>query len=143
MSQFAYPATIEQDEAGFFLVHFPDLPGAATDAPNRDEALLEARDCLAEAIAFRIHSGLEIPSPSRGTRGQVSVALSAQMAAKAALYLAVSEAGMNKSDLARRLGCDEKEVRRMLDPRHPTKLPRIEEALAVLGKRLSVSLESA
>jgi antitoxin HicB len=65
------------------------------------------------------------------------------MAAKAALYLAMGEAGMTNVQLARKLGCDEKEVRRMLDPRHPTKLPRIEEALDVFGKRLVVSVEAA
>jgi antitoxin HicB len=47
------------------------------------------------------------------------------MAAKAALYLAMREAGITNAQLARKLGCGEKEVRRMLDPRHPTKLPRI------------------
>jgi hypothetical protein len=45
--------------------------------------------------------------------------------------------------LARKLGCDEKEVRRMLDPRHRTKLPRIKEALDVFGKCLVVSVEEA
>jgi antitoxin HicB len=45
--------------------------------------------------------------------------------------------------LARKLGCDEKEVRQMLDPRHPTKLPRIMEALDVFGKSLVVSVEEA
>ncbi len=62
---------------------------------------------------------------------------------KAALYLAMREAGMTNVQLARRIGCDEKEVRRMLDPRHPTKLPRIKEALEVFGKRLVVSVEQA
>jgi antitoxin HicB len=65
------------------------------------------------------------------------------MAAKAALYLAMGEAGMTNVQLARKLGCDEKEVRRMLDPRHPTKLPRIKEALEVFGKSLVVSVEEA
>ena len=37
----------------------------------------------------------------------------------------------------------EKKVRRMLNPTHPTKLPRIKEALDVLGKRLVVSVEEA
>jgi antitoxin HicB len=65
------------------------------------------------------------------------------MAAKAALYLAMGEAGMTNVQLARKLGCDEKEVRRMLDPRHPTKLPRIKAALDVFGKSLVVSVEEA
>jgi hypothetical protein len=38
---------------------------------------------------------------------------------------------------------DCKEVRRMLDPRHHTKLPRIEEALEVFGMRRVVSVEEA
>lgn len=42
--------------------------------------------------------------------------------------------------LAARLGCDEKEVRRLLDPRHPSKLARIQRALASLGKGLAVTL---
>jgi antitoxin HicB len=65
------------------------------------------------------------------------------MAAKAALYLAMREARITNVQLARKLGCDEKEVRRMLDPRHPTKLPRIQEALDTFGKRLVVSVEEA
>jgi len=34
-------------------------------------------------------------------------------------------------------------VRRMLDPRHPTKLPRIKEALDVFGESLVVSVKEA
>jgi antitoxin HicB len=37
----------------------------------------------------------------------------------------------------------EKEVRRMLNPTHPTRLPRIKEALDVRGKRLVVGVEEA
>src|SRR4051794_6167706 len=69
------------------------------------------------------------------------VPVPAPMAAKAALYLAMREHGTTKAQLARKLGCDEKEVRRLLDPKHPTKLPRINEALDQLGKRLVVSVE--
>jgi len=65
------------------------------------------------------------------------------MAAKAALYLAMREAKISNVELARRLGCDEKEVRRMLNPRHATKLPRIQAALEILGKRLVLGMEEA
>jgi antitoxin HicB len=63
-----------------------------------------------------------------------------QTAAKAALYLALKESGISRSELAERLRCDEKEVRRLLDPLHPSKLPRLQKALAVLGKGLSIRL---
>jgi hypothetical protein len=43
----------------------------------------------------------------------------------------------------RRMGKDEKEIRRILDPKHPTKLPAMVEALRALGKRLVVGVEEA
>ena len=71
------------------------------------------------------------------------VPVPAPTAAKAALYLALREAGITRLELAGRLGCDEKEVRRLLDPRHPSKLPRLEAALAQLGKRLVLEMRAA
>jgi antitoxin HicB len=35
---------------------------------------------------------------------------------------------------------DEKEARRILDPHHPTKLPRIEAALSALGRHVELVL---
>jgi antitoxin HicB len=100
-------------------------------------------DCLEEALAGRIRRGDAIPAPSRPHGGCRMVPVPAPMAAKAALHLALREAGLTRSDLAARLGCDEKEVRRLLDPRHPSKLPRLEQALAQLGKRLIVEMRAA
>ncbi len=143
MFKFTYPANIKPDEGGFFLVTFPDISFAATDGESLKEALDEAEDCLEEAIAVCIADDLTIPEASPIKKGQYSIPLSAQMSAKAALYIAVREEGISKSELARRLGVDEKEVRRMISPRHKTKLPRIEQALGLLGRRLIVSLKKA
>ena len=59
-------------------------------------------------------------------------------------YAAVLEsfvaAGISKSELARRIGRDEKEVRRILDPKHATKLPALTSALHALGRRLVVGV---
>lgn len=143
MKSFTYPAKVERDESGRYLVTFPDLPRCATDGQTRQEALREAGDALEEAVAHRISEGLDLPSPSRMRKAGHAVVLSARMSAKAALYVAVREAGISKSALSRRLGVNEAEVRRMLDPRHNTRLSRIEDALAVLGKRLVVSMDAA
>ena len=141
MRRFQYPVTLTREKAGGFMVRFADLPEAITSGADRQDALIQAADCLEEAIAGRLTDGLEIPRPSPLRRNQVLVAVPAPTAAKAALYLAMREARIKNTELARRLGCDEKEVRRMLDPRHPTKLPRIQSALEALGKRLVVSME--
>ena len=143
MFQFTYPAKIEKDEAGFFLVTFPDIPFAATDGKTMAEAMEEARDCLEEAIAVSIADSLDFPFPSSVLKGHHAIPLTARMSAKAALYIAVCESGIRKSELARKLGVDEKEIRRMLSPRHQTKLPRIEQALSALSYQLSVSLLKA
>lgn len=144
MQRFIYPVTLTpDDENGGFVVKFIDLPEAITQGENVDDALLEAADCLEEAIANRIVMGLPIPDASQATSGQYSVPLPAQMAAKAALYLAIQETGISKVELAKRLGCDEKEVRRLLDPHHSSKIPRIELALHVVGKKLIVGVETA
>ncbi|MCR4297681.1 MAG: hypothetical protein NUV75_02840 [Gallionella sp.] len=55
-------------------------------------------------------------------------------------YDAMCEAGISKMELARKLGIDEKEVRRMLDAGHGTKLPRIAEAVEALGWHLHIAL---
>ena len=144
MRTFVFPAKFERGEKpGVLVVTFRDVPEAITQGNGEKDALRQAADCLEEAIAGRIAGGRDIPKPSRATRAQRLVPVPAPMAAKAALYLAMREAGMSNVQLARKLGCDEREVRRMLDPRHPTKLPRIKEALEVLGKRLIVSVEAA
>ena len=142
MWSFNYPARLQPEEDGQRTVRFVDLPEAITSGEDRQDALRQAADCLEEAIAGRIADGMDLPQPSRPKRGQVLIPLSGSMAAKASLYLALRDAGITRAQLARRLGLDEKEVRRMLNPRHPTKLPRIEQALAALGRRLVVSLET-
>ena len=139
-NQFSYPVQLVADEDGRFVATFPDLPYGVTDGASEEEALLEAQDALDEIIAGLINDGEEIPEPSAKKRGQYLVTLSAQMSAKAALYNAIRDAGISKVALAKEMGCDEKEVRRMLDPHHPTKLPRIEDALLALGHRLVVQV---
>ena len=143
MRTFVYPATLRPEKQGGFTVQFPDLPEAITSGKDRADALLQAADCLEEAIAGRVADGLVVPAPAVARRNQVQVALPAPMAAKAALYLAIQEAGFTNSELMRKLGVDEKEIRRMLDPRHATRLSRIQSVLELLGKRLVVSLDSA
>jgi len=143
MRDFSYPVVLTADETdGGFVVTFPDVPEAITQGEDVLDALAQAADALEEAVAGRIRRGDDIPAPSRPLRGQHLVPVPAQTAAKAALYLALQEAGVSKRQLAARLGCDEKEVRRLLDPRHPSKLPRLQAALAALGKRLALRLES-
>lgn len=140
--QFTYPVEMSADEDGRSLVLFPDFPEAATDGADWTEAMGEAADCLEAAIAGRIVDRSDIPPPSPA-RGRPTVSVGAVIAAKAALYLAMRASGTTNVALARRLACDEAEVRRLLSPRHTSKIGRLEEALRALGKQLEVTVRDA
>lgn len=139
-----YPATLLPEKNGRgFHVRFPDLPEALTGGADLDDTLVEAVDCLAEAIAGRIVRGDEIPTPSKLKRGQYPVSVPLYLAPKLALYLAMREGRLRNTDLAKRIGVSETVVRRMLDPKHNTKPEKIQAALAALGKRIVVRFEDA
>jgi antitoxin HicB len=140
---FEYPAKIERDTARFYLVTFPDFPEAATDARSREAAALEAIDCLEEAVAGRMKRGEDIPTPSAASEGAVLIALPALYAMKAALYVTLREALLSQSALAAKLGKDEKEVRRLLDPGHASRTSALEAALHSVGKRVRMVVSDA
>ncbi len=141
MTRFVYPIRLSHDEDGRVLVEFPDFSFGATDGADVEDAIVQARDCLEELLAFCIDDGLDIPEPSRaGGDWVTTVAPGPVIAAKAALYEAVRAAKITKVGLAARLGMDEKDVRRMLDPRHATKIATLDRALDALGKRLEITV---
>lgn len=87
---FNYPVTLTPDPVdGGFTVTFRDWPEAITQGDTSAQALIEAADCLEEAVAARIDDGRDIPVPSACQRGEYSVPVPLQMALKAALYCAV------------------------------------------------------
>jgi len=141
-TEFTYPVKLKKQAEGGYLVTFHGLPEAITQAETVEGALLEASDCLEEAIANRMAMKLAIPRPSK-VRSRYKVSLHATLAAKAALYTTMREKHLNNVTLAKQLQCDEKEVRRLIDPHYLSKLPRIEAVLEKLGKRLEVSVRSA
>ncbi|MEW5725521.1 MAG: type II toxin-antitoxin system HicB family antitoxin [Thermodesulfobacteriota bacterium] len=141
---FSYPVGLTADPVeGGFVATFPDFPEVVTQGETEAEALAQAIDALDEALAGRIKRGEEIPCPSPPGAEHPLVSPSPIIAAKAALSVALRESRLSRVALAKRLGCDEKEVRRLLDPHHSSKLPRLAAALSLLGKKLTVQLEDA
>ena len=65
-----YPAEIEHDEDGRYVVSFPDFGWGATDGATREEALFEAKDLLRELMATTIREGEALPEPSLAGRGK-------------------------------------------------------------------------
>ena len=138
--QFIYPARLDRHGPDDIVVSFRDLPECLTGADTIAEALEEAQDALAEAVAGRIADGEEIPAPSAVRPGEHLVTVPADMAAKAAFALAFRRSGLSRAALAARLDIDEKSVRRMLDPRYGTAAGRIHAALRALEADLVLEL---
>jgi len=139
--QFVYPAALTADEdAGGFVVRFPDVPEAITQGNNLQDALHQAADCLEEAIAGRIRRGEPVPQPSDAP-AQHHIPVPVRTAAKAALYVALQQAELTEAGLARRLGWTESDVRRLIDPRYASNLAKLDCALSALGQHLILGFE--
>lgn len=141
MQSFTYPVILTPDKKdGGFVVTCRDVPEAVTQGESLDDALEQAEGALQAAVEMRIEDGMDIPLPSVKRRAERLVSLPVGTAMKTALYLAMREQGISKAELARLIQLDEKEVRRMLDPGHATKMPTLERALHALGKRVELTV---
>ncbi|MDP1527581.1 MAG: hypothetical protein Q8M20_17390 [Rhodocyclaceae bacterium] len=143
MNRFQYPVLLTAAPDGGYIVTCRDLPQLITQGEDEADALEQAVDAMDEVFATYMIEGLSFPNPSKAKRREHLVSPLAEAMAKAALYVAMREAGISKQQLAKRLGVDEKEVRRLLDPHYGSKLPRIAQAIQVLGQRLVIGLEPA
>ena len=142
-NSYDYPAEVERDEDGRYVVAFPDFGWGATDGATRKEALAEARDLLRELIAATMREGKDLPVPSRATGQRPLVVAPVPIALKAGLYEAFRNAGVSQRRFARDLDVAESEVRRMLNPDHATKAATMDRALLRLGKRVSLTVGEA
>ena len=130
----SYPLILEEDD-GTLLVTSPDFPELTTFGEDREEALARAVDALEEAIAARMHSRLDIPSPSTGV---VYATLPTLTAVKLMLYQGMRDRGVGKAELARRLGWHLPQVDRVLNVQHNSRLEQIDAALGAIGLRIDV-----
>jgi antitoxin HicB len=140
--QFIYPYTVDQSDDGAWQVRFPDVPEALTEGETEAEAHALATDVLLAALGGLAKLRRDIPAPSASKGGAV-VVVPMLCAAKLALYQAMREAGLNNVTLARKLGLQESEVRRMIDLDHQTKIGTLENALWQLGKQVASEVREA
>jgi len=141
MLRFTYAVKLTRDRKdGGYVVSCRDIPEAITQGESVEDALSEAEGALQAAIEGRMEDGMEITAPSAARRGERMVPTPVTTALKAAVYAAMREQNVSKSELARRMHVHEKEARRMLDPSHPTKVPTLERALAALGRRAEIAV---
>lgn len=141
---YEYPVIVTDDgdpDTGYWVV-CPDIPEMNSLGDTPEEALREAEDGLISALSIYVDQRRAIPLPSQCKQGQHLVHLPALVVAKVALWNTMQEQGLRKADLARRLGVKPPQVDRLVDFLHSSKIEQVEAALAALGKRITVSVES-
>ena len=134
-----YPVTLMK-EKGSIIVTFPDFPEAYTYGDDKEEALVRAVDALMTIIDAYMKDRQAIPKPSKSRKECVDVP--ALMVAKIGLYDAMRQQRIGKAELARRLQWHLPQVDRVLDVRHASRLDQMEQAVAAVNRRLSVTVEA-
>jgi antitoxin HicB len=144
MKAYGYRAQFEPgDRRGTIVVTFPDVPEVITQGRGKADARAMAEEALGLGLLTYLARGKPLPKPRAKGRDLVDIAVMPDVAAKLAVLESFAAAGITKTELARRIGKDEKEVRRILDPKHPTKLPALTAALRARGKRMVVGVTEA
>ncbi len=138
---FVYRAKFEPGERRGIVVSFPDVPEAITEGRNATDALVQAEDALGLALLSYPERGLALPKPKARGAKLIPVTVAPEVAAKLALLDALRERGLSKSAFARLIDKDEKEVRRILDPYHATKMSTLDSALRALNRRVIVAVQ--
>jgi antitoxin HicB len=138
-----YPARLKSDKNGGFIVTFRDIPEAITQGEDADDALKHAQDALETAMEFYFDDRREVPMPSAPKRGDRLVALPVSESFKVLLLNEMVKQGVRPAELAKRMNTSKQEINRLTTLRHTTKVDRIADALAALGKRLTVNLNAA
>ena len=143
MQSFMFRAEFEKGAKRGIVVSFPDVPEAITQGDDMADARIMAEDALGLALLTYPERGLPLPKPRARGKTLIPIAVAPDVAAKLAVLEAFRTSEITKSELARRIGKNEKEIRRILDPRHATKLATLTEALSALGHRLVIGVEKA
>jgi antitoxin HicB len=149
MMTYIYRAIIERGEIRDWVVSFPDVPEAVSQAASIADAKLAAQEALGLALLSYPMRGKSPPRRAYGedmretvsdSSHHVDIVVEPEVAAKLAVLDAFVASKRTKSEFAVMLGKDEKEIRRILDPMHPTKFATLCDALEALGRRMVIGV---
>ena len=134
-----YPLKFSPED-GDIVVTSRDFPELLTAAATDEVALAMAEDALEVVLLTYAEKGQALPAVRHPEEDERIVFVRPHIAAKLLVIQAFEDAGIAKSELARRMDIGENEARRILDPNHGTKLDKLYQASLALGKRLVVDL---
>jgi len=138
-----YPVDLTEDKNSTVIAEFPDVPEAMTIGDDTENVLAWARDALTLALSHYMEERRNIPVPSTPERDQPVIALPPLEATKIAIYQAMRKQHVTQARLAEMLHCDARQVRRLLDLHHASRMDQLDAALQALGLRMIVDVRQA
>jgi antitoxin HicB len=129
---FTYPISLTAADEGGFLVRAPDLPELITEGDTKEEALSMARAALVAVMEMYRRAKRDLPTPS-AARGRPTVSPPIDVQLKAALYQHMRASKLRQETLAKRLGIDARQVRRLLDFTVDNRIGELARALEAVG----------
>lgn len=135
-----FPAHLEPDAGGAFVVTFRDIPEAITQGATREEALERAQDALITAMDFYQEDGRLVPSPSAAVAGEELVELPMSVHVKVRLLNEMVKQRLRPADLAKAMDIKPQEVTRIMDLHHATKIDTLARAFKAMGRQLEVGV---
>lgn len=150
MRTYVYRATIERGDVRDWVVSFPDVPEAVTQAETVDEAREAAQDALGLALLSYPARGRPLPLQAFGVGEapnddahvrDIDVSPVPDVAAKLALLETFAASGRSPGELGALMGGKgEAEIGSILDPFQDTDLATLVRALEALGQRLVIGV---
>lgn len=130
-----------QPDGDSWLVTSPNFPEVVSFGSTQEEACINGRNAIEEAIAGRIADGEDVPLPLNETHGRGRfVEVPAMVFLKSALYMIMREKGMTRADLMRSLNVHREHVDRLFRLEHNSRLDAMEDAFKAVGVPLRFDL---
>lgn len=140
MYQYQYPANLEDNGEGGFIVSFRDIPEINTEIWNMDELFETGKDALITAADICFEKRIIFPKPSKKMENEVLIPLPISVVAKILLLNTMVEGNIRAADLARKMNIKAQEVNRIINLRHNTKIDTIQTALKALNKDFQLAV---
>lgn len=136
-----YPAIFQLDpKDNCYTVTFKDIPEALTQGYSLEEAKEMAQDALITSMDFYFDDNRSVPLPSLPSDNDQVISLPISVWVKVLLLNTMLEQRISQAELAKRLGKSRQEMQRIVNLHHSTKIDTMADALACLGKKLSINL---
>ncbi|MGJ3495474.1 helix-turn-helix domain-containing protein [Piscirickettsia salmonis] len=135
----AYPAKIEEDKEGNFLVSFRDAPEVTTFGETFEEAFFNAQEALELLLTDVDWETDTINNPSKQRKGEVMVAVSPEVAAPVLLHKLRDKKGFSLTEVARTMGVSYQNYQQIEAGKNIT-LKSLKRAAAAMGAIVEIKL---